>query len=88
MNAPHHPTLHASNHLQLLKISEVAALTAMHRATIYRRIAEGAFPAAIQITKRCVRWRAIDVEHWLETRPQPDFRPHKGAPPQTLRTPS
>ncbi len=70
MNAPHHPAARNSDRLQLLRIREVAALTAMHRATIYRRIAEGTFPAAIQITKRCVRWRVSDVEHWLKTRPQ------------------
>lgn len=71
MNAPFRPRVTDQvDFLRLLKVAEVARLTSLHRATIYRMIHEGTFPRQIRLTKRCVRWRASDIEHWLETREQ------------------
>lgn len=62
MNAPFQ---HAEQ-LQLLKIGEVARLTSMHRATIYRLVAAGEFPPQIRVSKQRVAWRAADIEAWIQ----------------------
>jgi len=49
----------------LLTIRTVRALVAMSPATIYRRLAEGNFPAPVRLSSRCTRWRAGDVTAWL-----------------------
>lgn len=49
----------------LLNIKTVGALTGVSVCTIYRREAEGTFPAAVRLGKRCTRWRAGDVTAWL-----------------------
>src|SRR5690554_3046294 len=41
---------------RLLKISEVEQETSLHRATIYRRIAAGNFPAPVKLSERRVAW--------------------------------
>lgn len=61
MNAPFQ---HAEP-MRLLKIGEVARLTSMHRATIYRLVASGDFPAQIRLSRRRVAWRAADIEAWI-----------------------
>lgn len=53
---------------RLLKISEVERETSLHRATIYRRIAAGDFPAPMQISKRRVAWSMRAIESWKATR--------------------
>lgn len=48
----------------LMSIKDVARETSLHRATIYRRIASGTFPAPRSLGGRRVAWREVDIEAW------------------------
>ncbi len=54
--------------MRLLNIKEVTAIVGVHRATIYRQINAGDFPVAIKAGPRAVRWRADEIEAWIESR--------------------
>lgn len=49
---------------RLLRIKDVEAETSLSRATIYRRIAEGEFPAPIRLTTQRVAWSQTAIERW------------------------
>lgn len=55
---------------RLLKVNEVINHCAISRATLYRLIAKGHFPASRKISPegRAVAWLKSDVEEWIETR--------------------
>ena len=53
----------------LLRLSTVLKITGLARSTIYRMIAEHAFPAPVKIGKRAVAWRPEEVGQWRESRP-------------------
>ena len=42
--------------------------TSLSRSCIYAMIAEGKFPAPVQLTARRVAWRESDVEGWIQAR--------------------
>lgn len=48
----------------LLRLADVCAMLAVSRSTIYKRVAEGTFPAPVRISERSVRWRNVDVDAW------------------------
>lgn len=48
----------------LLRISEVAKLTGLSKATIYRHVSSGAFPAQIKIGG-AARWSKNEIEAWI-----------------------
>ena len=48
----------------LLRRKEVSELLGMSHGTLYRRVAEGSFPAQVRIGPRAVRWRYEDVIAW------------------------
>ncbi len=50
----------------LLKISTVTQATGLSRASIYRRLAAGTFPAPVRLSTRCTRWQAADVRAWIQ----------------------
>lgn len=50
----------------LLRISAVEILTGMARATIHRKVKEGLFCEPVRFNSRCVRWRAGDIQAWLQ----------------------
>ncbi len=52
---------------QLLTIGEVVRLTRLAMPTVYRRMAEGAFPRPVRLGRRAVRWGVADVQGWLES---------------------
>lgn len=49
---------------RLLKMKSVEEQTSLHRATIYRRIAEGTFPKPRKIGGNRVAWSERDIEMW------------------------
>jgi|tagenome__1003787_1003787.scaffolds.fasta_scaffold18187069_2 prophage regulatory protein len=49
-------------------IHDVILITTLSRATIYRKMASGTFPARVSISERRVAWDAHDVETWCESR--------------------
>ncbi|XUW88618.1 AlpA family transcriptional regulator [Burkholderia sp. M6-3] len=51
--------------LTILRRREVEAATGLSRSTIYARIREKTFPAAVQLGPRSVGWRAGDIDDFL-----------------------
>lgn len=51
---------------RFLKMAEVVRETSLHRATIYRRIAEGRFPQPVSVGGGRVAWREADIESWKD----------------------
>ena len=43
----------------------VLARTGLSRSTIYRKIAEGTFPAQIRISVNGAGWRESDIDRWI-----------------------
>ena len=52
--------------VQLLTIAEVIATTHLSKATVYRRIADGSFPAPVRVGARMIRFRDDEVGAWIE----------------------
>lgn len=52
----------------LLKIDDVLRLSTLSRATLYRLIKEGKFPAPIKF-KSASRWKESDVNEWINNQP-------------------
>ena len=51
--------------LRIMRLNEVLDLTGLSRATLYRKIAAGTFPAQRKLAERCCGWRAGEVDVWL-----------------------
>ena len=49
----------------LPRLPDVKARTKLSRATIYRKIAAGAFPPATPISTRMVAWYEADINEWV-----------------------
>lgn len=52
----------------LLRLPEVKAHTGLSRSSLYRRIAEGTFPAPVKIGARASAWSSAEVERWKAER--------------------
>jgi prophage regulatory protein len=50
-----------------LRLPDVLTLCGLGRATVYRRIALGRFPAPEKITERASAWRVGAILCWLES---------------------
>ncbi|WP_418122306.1 helix-turn-helix transcriptional regulator [Variovorax sp. 160MFSha2.1] len=57
----------ANNPAALLRFETVSALVGLKRSAIYLRMDAGTFPRPIRLSSRCVRWRAGDIEDWLNS---------------------
>lgn len=55
---------------RILKLREVQQKSGLGRSTIYRQMAAGTFPAALQLTEYCVGWRRSEIDEWIRTRPR------------------
>ena len=55
---------------RFLRLAEVLRLTQLSKASVYRKIRRGTFPAQVKVGRRGVRWRADEVREWLDTRPR------------------
>lgn len=51
---------------RLVRKHEVVEMVGLCSSTIYRRIAEGTFPAPVQLGPRSVAWRESDVRQWQQ----------------------
>ncbi len=67
---------------RLIPIGEVCRRVGLSRATVYRRIAEGAFPQSRTLGPTCVRWLLSDIEAWI------DALPVTASGPSEARTPA
>jgi prophage regulatory protein len=50
---------------RLLRISSVMEVTSLSKASIYRKLAEGTFPAPLKIGKSRVAWRQSAIAAWM-----------------------
>lgn len=55
---------------RLLRIKEVVHQVSLHRATLYRWIEAGQFPAPThRFGRRCVRWSQAAIDRWKSSNP-------------------
>lgn len=50
---------------RIIRLNTVLARTGLSRSTIYRKIAEGTFPAQIRISINGAGWRESDINRWI-----------------------
>ena len=53
---------------RILRFQQVQARTGLSRSTIYRRLAERAFPNPVQLGARAVGWIESEVDEWIRQR--------------------
>ena len=51
---------------RIVRRDEVSRLTGLARATIYKKVKEGSFPAPVRLGIRSVGWRLTDIDTWLQ----------------------
>ena len=49
----------------IVRLTTVLARTGLSRSTIYRKIAEGTFPAQLRISVNGAGWRESDINRWV-----------------------
>lgn len=52
----------------MIRLAQVSQATTLSKASIYRLLALGKFPAPVKIGERRVAWRASDIAAWLDLR--------------------
>lgn len=50
---------------RIIRFNTVRARTGLSRSTIYRKIAEGTFPAQLKISANGAGWRESDINRWI-----------------------
>ena len=50
---------------RIVRLKTVLARTGLSRSTIYRKIAEGTFPAQLQISANGAGWHESDINRWI-----------------------
>lgn len=53
---------------RFLSPNKVAELTSLHRASIYRKVAAGDFPAPIRVSERRIAFKETEVRAWMAER--------------------
>jgi prophage regulatory protein len=51
---------------RIIRLKTVLSRTGLSRSTIYRKIAEGTFPAQFKISTNGAGWRESDINRWVE----------------------
>ncbi len=51
--------------MRLIRLKEVIYKTGLSKATLYRLIQSGDFPASVSISNRAVAWEESLVDEWL-----------------------
>ena len=54
--------------IAIYRLPAVCEITGLSKATIYRLLARGEFPARVKLSPRCVGWRVAEVDAWLAAR--------------------
>jgi len=49
----------------IIRMREVLRMVGLSRATIYKRIKQGTFPAAVPLGDVAVGWLRAEVEQWI-----------------------
>ena len=55
---------------RIMRLPAVLLVTGLTRSSLYRLMAQRAFPTPVKLDKRSVGWRQHDVREWNESRPQ------------------
>jgi prophage regulatory protein len=50
---------------RIIRLKTILDRTGLSRSTIYRKIAEGTFPAQIRISVNGAGWKESDVDRWI-----------------------
>jgi prophage regulatory protein len=50
---------------RIIRLKSVVARTGLSRSTIYRKIAEGTFPAQLKISTNGTGWHESDINRWI-----------------------
>lgn len=50
---------------RIVRMKTVLARTGLSKSTIYRKIAEGTFPARLKISINGAGWRESDINRWV-----------------------
>lgn len=58
----------AASALTLERLPAVKARTGLSRTEIYRKIANGQFPAPVKLGERASAWSAAEVDGWIRER--------------------
>jgi prophage regulatory protein len=56
------------NPTSFLRLPQVKVRTGLSRSAIYARIAQGDFPAPVQIGPRSVAWIDSEISAWIQSR--------------------
>ena len=51
--------------MKLIKLRTVMDITGLARSTIYKHIADGAFPKPVSLGERAVAWVESEVQDWV-----------------------
>jgi prophage regulatory protein len=51
--------------MRIIRLKEVTNSTGLARSTVYKYIAEGAFPKPVPLGDRCVGWVEEEVHDWI-----------------------
>jgi prophage regulatory protein len=54
---------------RLLRLRDVKQRTGLGTSTIYRRIADGSFPAPRSLGRNTVRWLQSEIDAWIKSLP-------------------
>ncbi len=60
---------------RIIRMNTVRARTGLSRSTIYRKMAEGTFPARLKISTNGTGWRESDIDRWVSN--PAGWRPYK-----------
>ena len=55
---------------RIMRLPAVLLATGLTRSSLYRLMAQRAFPTPVKLDKRSVGWRQYDIREWNEARPQ------------------
>lgn len=55
--------------MKYLRRRDVEEITSLSRTTIYKLMANGAFPRPVKLTGKAVAWPESAIEEWLASRP-------------------
>lgn len=51
---------------RIIRLKTVLSRTGLTRSTLYRKIAEGSFPAQIKISVNGAGWHESEIRRWVE----------------------
>jgi prophage regulatory protein len=54
----------------LLSVKDVAELLSISRRSVWRYVKRGKLPRPLYLSRRLLRWRASDVQRYLDSLPQ------------------